>query len=190
MQAHFGLLLALALLQPAGMLAQEMPSVGQRVRIHPLEGPPVIGLVTSMNRDEVGIQVDGSQEEVGFDRSRITGLDRSLGEERHFLKTLFISVGVTAAAIGSFSAMAWQPCTDTGFMACFLAPRSRGEAFGMGAVGGAALGLPIGIVIGLAMKTEKWAPMNLDASRDMDLAIRPILGNRPGVRASLSLRLF
>jgi hypothetical protein len=190
MKAHFGLLLTVFLLQPAGMLAQEMPSVGQRIRIQQLDGPAVTGMLTSVTPDQVGIQVDGSDSEVGFDRSRITGLDRSLGEQRHFVKTLLVSVGVTAAAIGTFSAMAWQPCTDTGFMACFLAPRSRGEAFGMGAVGGAALGLPIGIVLGLAMKNEKWAPMNLDASRAMDVAVLPVLGSQPGVRASLSLRLF
>ena len=190
MKALMKLTIALLILLPAGIPAQEVSLVGQRVRLHPRGGSVITGQVTSATAGEIRLLVEGSDSEVEFHRSSITGLEKSLGEHRKFAKVLFMSVGATAALTGAVSAISWKPCRDTGFMACLLHPESRGAAFSWGAVGGAVIGLPIGIVLGLTMKSEKWASVKPDAFQDMSISILPILGNRPGVGASLSLGLF
>ena len=66
----------------------------------------------------------------------------------------------------------WSPCTDTGFMACFMHPDSRGDAFVMGAMFGTAIGLPLGLVAGLISKHDVWQPVDAHG--------RPILSIIPG----------
>ena len=91
-------------------------------------------------------------------------LEVSQGRTREWGKTTAKWVGVAAGAAGLVSAVAWTPCEETGFMACFLAPRSRGEAFAWGAGAGAIIGLPIGLIAGSRWK-ESWTSESLQGMK-------------------------
>ncbi len=59
---------------------------------------------------------------------------------------------VLGAALGALTAAtAWQPCTDTGFMACLVHPSRKFTAV-LGAAGGALVGL----VIGSSIRMDTW----------------------------------
>lgn len=62
--------------------------------------------------------------------------------------------GLTGAVIG---AATWEPCTETGWFACFLHPSQDVQA-GAGALLGVAGGAVIGLLVGAANRTETWAP--------------------------------
>ena len=79
----------------------------------------------------------------------------SLGHERRMGRSVFQWTVGLAAGFGILGAMAWEPCDEVGFMACFMVPESRSEGFAWGAAGGFILGLPIGLIAGLT-KHEIW----------------------------------
>jgi outer membrane lipoprotein SlyB len=59
---------------------------------------------------------------------------------------------LTGAVIG---AATWQPCTETGFLACFMYPSQEVQAAG-GAALGALGGALVGFVIGKTVRSESW----------------------------------
>jgi hypothetical protein len=62
---------------------------------------------------------------------------------------------LTGAVIG---AATWQPCTETGFLACFMHPSQEVQAAG-GAALGALGGALVGFLIGKTVRSELWRPV-------------------------------
>jgi hypothetical protein len=173
------LAMAIGLSTPVSGVAQGGPAVGERVRVHRADGRVVIGTVERVSSEEVvvgdsALSVDG-----------IESIERSLGERRRFARNLAITTGVAAGAGGLISAISWSPCRETGFLACLLHPESRSDAFAWGFVGGGILGLPLGIIIGLAEKDERWEPIARPAVGRVSLGLVTGGGRGVGVRASI-----
>ncbi len=71
---------------------------------------------------------------------------------------------VIGAVIGAFTgavigAVTWEPCTETGWFACFMYPSQELQAAG-GAILGAAGGALVGSMIGRLIRTETWRPLH------------------------------
>jgi hypothetical protein len=171
--------LAMTLLTPALGSAQTVPTVGDRIRVRQTDGRVTVGTVDRISADE--LVLGGS----ALSMDGIESIERSLGERRRFARNLAITTGVAAGAGGLISAMSWSPCRETGFLACMLHPESRGDAFAWGFVGGGILGLPLGIIIGLAEKDERWEPIAKTAVGRVSLGLVTGGGRGVGVRASI-----
>jgi len=81
-------------------------------------------------------------------------LERSLGERRRFWRNFFITTAVSAVALGTVAAVAEDgTCNDQPF-GCL----GTGGAFVVGGIFGAVYSVPVGMVIGLAVRSERWEP--------------------------------
>ena len=87
--------------------------------------------------------------------------------------------GLAGAAIAS---AAWQPCTDSGFFACFLYP-SQGLAAGGGGIIGGLAGALVGGLVGRSTRNETWVPVPLPPAR---VGLVPLRAGRLGLGASFS----
>jgi hypothetical protein len=151
-------LAVLALLAGAGAArAQSAPPVDQRVRITLRSGERLAGTVA------VGEQADSVwalTDATGYTRTvpagSVVSVEHSRGRERRFIKYLMIGTLGSATAGGLLAAVTYTPCTETGFLACFLHPASATEAFGWGFVGGGMIGVPVGVLTGLVVREEGW----------------------------------
>ena len=108
-------------------------------------------------------------------------MEVSLGQERRMGKSVLQWTVGLAAGFGIIGALAWEPCDQTGFMACFMVPESRSEGFAWGAAGGFILGLPIGLIAGLK-KHEIWRDESVPG-------LRASIQAAPGGRIGLGLNL-
>jgi hypothetical protein len=115
-----------------------------------------------------------------------TSLEIGSGRHRKFGKYFAIGLVSTSAAVGALAAMTWSPCVPTGLLSCLLHPESRGEALGMGLMGGAVLGVPVGTVTGLVLKEERWDAMPLPGSGDVKLTLLPTARAQLGLTVALS----
>lgn len=136
--------------------AQEL---GTRIRITTVDGRRTSGTVTHVGEDRVEVAESATRKSV-FARDRVARIELSHRKERKFGRNFAITVGATAAVVGVGWALIWTPCTDTGFMACFMTPTSRTEALQKGAVAGGVLGIPIGIITGVVLKSDVWQPIS------------------------------
>lgn len=173
--------IAMALTTPTLGNAQARPTVGDRVRVQQADGRMVVGTVERISPEE--IVLGGST----LSLDGIESIERSLGERRRFGRNLAITMGVAAGAGGLISAISWSPCRETGFLACMLHPESRSDAFAWGFAGGGIVGLPLGIIIGLAEKSERWEPVTRPFFGPVALRLVTGGGRGVGVRASLPL---
>ncbi len=73
---------------------------------------------------------------------------------------------LTGAAVGSTS---WRPCTEQGFLACFMHP-TQGEQTSLGAMLGATGGALLGLAVGRSIRSETWIPVH---PADIGVAIIP-----------------
>lgn len=178
-------LLAAVALMPADARTQTSPQNDVRVRIARANGPRLVGTLRAHSVDSLTI-TDPAGGLLAIPRRDITGMETSLGRHRSFLRNFSIGVGATAAAGGLLGALTWSECTETGFLACMMHPDSRMGAFGLGALVGGALGVPIGLIAGAAVKTERWAPMAVPGAAPERVSVRPLLGPRPGVVVSIA----
>lgn len=183
-----GLLAVFAILFPIHGGAQLGPNPGERVRIRHTDGAVWSGVLGSVSAEDVRLLPEGSDgRELVIPRAEIDQIEKYLGEHRSFWRNFGITMGVSSVGIGTLSAVLWTPCTETGFLACFLYPSNRGEALVWGLAGGAFLGVPVGVLVGLIKKNERWEDFPLSGSRQASLSIQPIVGRRIGFSASLAL---
>lgn len=174
------------MLLPAHGSAQPVPSEGERVRIHQLNGTVVTGTVQAVSPQAVRLfgTAGGTEREIAQDQIR--QIERSLGLHRHFARNFGITVMVSAVGFGAVSAISWSPCTITEFLVCAFAPSSRGDAFGLGLLGGTIIGVPIGLIVGIIAKHERWERLSLSEQGQAAFSIRPILGRELGLSASFA----
>jgi hypothetical protein len=176
--------IAWALVAPSFGSAQGGPNVGDRIRVEQADGTVLVGTVEGISPDALvlGSSTTGSRT-LSF--GMIESIERSLGEQRRFGRNLAITMGIAAGAGGLISAVSWSPCRDTGFMACFLHPESRGQAFTWGFVAGGVIGLPVGVIVGLAAKDERWERIARPAVGRVAIGLVTGGGRGVGVRASI-----
>ena len=186
MKTAIGFLAIWAMVLPAHGWAQSLPTEGDWVRISQTNGTVVTGTVSYASAEEVRLQSGSAGQELLILRGEIGKMERSLGRHRSFGKNFAITLVSSSVGMGALLAIAWSPCTETGFLACYLHPTSRGEALTWGLAGGAILGVPAGLIVGLAVKREKWAPVSLSGPGDVTLSILPVLGTGIGVSGSIS----
>lgn len=177
---------ALTLILGGPVAAQRAPSQGDRVRIVLASGERVTGTVEPSAPDTLSLAADYGASRV-IAMSDVGALELSGGRHRRFARNLGFGVAGSAVVGGTLAAVTWSPCTDTGIFACLLHPESRSDALLMGLVGGAIIGLPVGLIAGLAITEERWEPVQLQASADGVLSIRPVIG--PGTGAGFAATL-
>lgn len=185
MSKLIGFIVVCGLVLPARGAAQSSPSPGDRVRITRTNGTIVTGILGDATAEEVSLFAEGGEQVVA--RSEIGEMERSLGRHRRFGRNFGITMLSSSMGMGAIFALTWSPCTETGFLACFLVPTSRSEAFTWGLAGGALIGISVGVIVGLAVKHERWAPFTVQGPRDAKFVILPVIGTRFGVSASISL---
>jgi hypothetical protein len=170
--ALLGLVLA-----PTVVLAQQWPEAGERVRVRHVDGRMFTGRVESTLDDE--LRLGGPGGPYVLPRSDIAGMERSLGERRSFGRAFVATIGLTAGGGAVIGAVAWSPCAGD----CWFHPRTRGDAMGWGLVGGAVLGVPLAVLVGVASKSERWGPVPTVGPVALSAVVHPERG--AGLRASI-----
>jgi hypothetical protein len=164
-------------------IAAQLTAVpGDRIRVTPESGKAQKGdLLQVDDRHLVVVGSDGAQRLIPV--SEIRRVDVRTGRERRFLKTLGITVGISAAGLAAAEAIAWSPC-DT----CWYGPESRASAFVLGGVAGAVIGLPVGALLGLR-RYDRWEESLIPGTTSAATTIRidPVGGGRVELYGSLRL---
>ena len=154
MKSFVPLGIAALLLSGTTALAQQHALDGARVRVLQKQHVAVTGLLRSISADSISV-VDSAGKEHVLPRQD-AALERSLGKHTKFWKHMGLTMGIAAGVGGLISAASWSECNDTGFLACFLEPESRSEAFAWGVAAGAVVGVPVGALLGAVVKVERW----------------------------------
>lgn len=173
---------AALVLGPPAASAQNLPGEGDRVRVRMAGGSERTGLVSAFDPAGSLVLVDeASGREVSLPLHDVAGLEQSLGKGRRFGRNLGYTIAATSLTFGVLGAVSWSECTGW----CLLHPESRADAFAWGLVGGAVVGLPIGVIVGLAVTSERWASVDLPAVTERSVHFTPILGPRTGLAVSV-----
>lgn len=177
------LLIAIAVFAPRNALAQVV--VGDRLRMEMVDGAALEGVVSSLSTESIFVREQGTGPELEILHTEIRSLERSLGRQRQFGKNFGVTVGISAGALGLLSAAAWEPCTGD-FFNCGLTPEHRAGAFAWGLAGGTLVGLPLGVVIGLARKSEQWEPLSIPGTEGATIRLVPVVGAGFGIAGAIS----
>ncbi len=167
-----------ALFVPATLDAQPA-EVGERVRVGTTDGARRVGAFIEITPSDLGLRHDD-----GFVRiplAQVQTLERSLGRRRRFGRTFLITTGVGALALGTFAAAADDgTCNDQPF-GCLDA----GGAFVIGSIVGAIYSAPIGLILGLTIRSEAWERVPFTLPGSASLSLTPLGGGRVALRASV-----
>lgn len=147
---------ALVLAAPAAAPAQA-PQPGSRVRVTHAQGRHV-GTLRSIGSDTIRFTAETGAR-FGLATSEVTALEQSAGRHRQFLRNFAIVTASIVATGGVVGFTTYEPCESTGFLSCMMSPNSRSEAMVWGATLGGVVGIPVGLIAGAAMKTERWVPV-------------------------------
>jgi len=174
------MLLALAL---PSFVAGQVPDVGDRLRIENRSGTEWTGTLQAHSPEGLTLIVD--EETRVFPASEIAGLERSLGEQRNFRKYFGITL-TSVGLIGILTFAATKPGADdcTGGRFC---PTPRWMSAIEGLWVGGLVGVPVGVVVGLTKKEERWEPLSMGGQQGTTVSIRPIVGDRIGLGATIRL---
>lgn len=169
--------------------AQSSAVPGERVRVIFGDRQRAIGTFDSLSTDSVYLRIPAGSRPFAIARGDVRRFDRSLGRQRHFGRNFGITVGLSALVAAGVSAATWEPCRDPGFLGlgCLMTPSSRGDAFVWGLAGGAMLGVPLGLIIGVAQHSEAWEPLIAPAAHGPSLELAPVLGRRMGIAGTIRL---
>jgi hypothetical protein len=157
------------------LTAQVAITAGERLRIHQTDGEILVGTVTYLAPEALGLKTDRSRFSVPIPFDQVAQLEKSVGRYRRFVRNLLITVGVSSCTVGTLSALAWSPCTCTEFLCCMFTPNSRSEALLWGGIAGAVVGVPLGTLVGLR-KYDRWESLPLTAIGSTRFSIRPAGG--------------
>jgi hypothetical protein len=106
--------------------------------------------------------------------AEIVYMERSTRRYRRFARNFAMTTGGTAAAGGMLAALAWK---EGG---------SRSGAFLAGAMIGAVLSAPAGVILGMAIRYDRWEPAVISGSRRSGVSVTPLPGRSLGASASIS----
>ncbi len=186
MRASICLLAAVAICCPLHATAQVAATPGDRVRVQSRDGAVLVGVISAVSSDVIVLSQGVAGQDLAIPLAGTEGIERSLGRRRRFGRNFGVTLGVSAAAFGLASALAWQPCRETS-ITCLHPIESRTGAFGFGLAGGALIGLPLGVIVGLVAKSEEWEPIFVPGSQSAKISITPFVGSQFGVVGSISL---
>jgi len=126
----------------------DTPAAGDRVRVRPNEGKPVVGKVVSWDEDTLVVQTLHKKVE-SFPVESVAGVDRPVGKQSHTGTGALI--GLTAGAtLGLAAAVAEDGdafLNDSGVKLAFVTLMA-----GIGAL--------VGATFGTVMETDVWAPID------------------------------
>ena len=157
---------------------------GTRVRVRHVGGRPMVGTLVGISSDSVRVRTVEAGD-VALPAGSVIALDRSLGRERRFWRNFGLTAVAIAASGGILGAVTYEPCESTGFLSCLMVPESHGEAFLYGAAFGSVIGIPVGALVGYAVESERWAPV--EGFGERRVSVRPIVGRRIGVSATYAV---
>lgn len=184
---YLGIIVGTFLALPAATAAQQSPdATGQRVRVTLVDGRKVSGTLLPASKGQVTFvdEVNGGRHTLSVDV--IERVEESLGRHRRFGRNFLIGMTSSALVVGFASAATWSPCEGW----CFVHPNSSTDAFFWGLAGGAVIvGIPVGMLLGIVLKHERWGPVALPGV-DSPVRLTPVLGPRPGVAVTIPLRAF
>jgi hypothetical protein len=172
----------LALAGPVTLVAADRPltladlSPGDQVRLRlSVGGESVRGRVEAAGADEIVVRPkDATQPPLHLSPHQMTKVSVARGRRSHW---------VSGAVIGFVPGALFTAAAVVGLRECDPECDHTGAALGYGLVGGAITGT-VGALIGLAVKTDRWVPV--EARRpQMALTLAPMKG---GFRGHLSLR--
>jgi hypothetical protein len=180
MKAHWVGLALFALAAPGYSSAQTV-KVGERVRIQATDMERHTGTLVAITPGELLLNEDG--EEVAVSRDGLRTIERSLGERRHLGRNFLITTLAGGLALGTIAA-ASTPCQSV----CD-GPGSggRGAQFAFGAVVGAVIAAPIGLIVGATVYSDEWEPAALPTPPDASLTLTPLGDGRVALGASIRL---
>jgi hypothetical protein len=167
------LVLALVALAATSAWAQVPVAADHRVRLTLTDGSQMVGVVSSISADSIAIAQDGSERRA-FSLGHLVEIERSMGRHRRMGRNLALTVGVTSVGLATAFAIGH--------------PEGRSEAFAWGLLSGAALGVPLGLVVGLTIKHEQWLPVSGSGEPEATLSVGPVLGPQLGAGVSVGLR--
>lgn len=171
----------LVLATPAQASAQSIPPLGDRVRVLQADGTQVTGTLEESSASDLVLFVR-SGSFVRIPAGNVALFERSLGRQRAFGRNFGLSVAATSLTGGLLSAVFWEPCPG-----CYFHPSSRVEAFGLGSLLGAILGLPISVIVGLAVQTEQWESVGVGSMMLSSARIQPTLVGGAGLSVSIPI---
>jgi hypothetical protein len=126
-----------------------------------------VGAFIEITPTELGLSREDGVARIELER--VGTLDRSLGERRRFGRNFLITTGVSALALGILAAATdAETCNDAPF-GCLDA----GGSFIVGSIFGGIVGAPIGLIVGLAVRSERWEPVTLTPSEGTSLTLMP-----------------
>jgi len=170
--------LTTACLLTAASLQAQAPSslVGSRVRVTTLTAAPgtrTTGMLTMVAGDSLRIERDAAAGPITFASSDVTSLEQYAGSRGHAGTGAL--VGMTLGAVAGVAGMV-AFCQN--FALLSQPDCSRSDAIESGALGGitgAAVGSLLGALVGVAVRTDKWEPVNVSPT---------LTGSAPGIAIS------
>jgi hypothetical protein len=178
--------------KPVSPAPPAAPRAATRVRMKLLGVPsPIIGSFVAATADSISFVLNPNglapratetPDTATIARGIVQTFEVSSGRHHHVLRAVAWGLGSGIGVGAVAGAASYSPCHETGFLACFLEPRSRGEAAVWGAAVGAALGTASGLVIGALYRSDDWQQVSMD--RVAQLRIVP---TTRGVSVSLAL---
>jgi len=155
---------------------------GQKVRVTQGTRERTVGVIHSLDGANLAV-IDERGELRAFPIGALSRLELHMGQRRRFAQNLLVTTAVSAGFFGVLLA-ALDPSG-----AGFGSTASRGEAFLWAAYGGALVGLPVGVGIGLLRKHDRWVEvLGPRAGSGPTLHVVPAGGGRVGVMGSVPVR--
>jgi hypothetical protein len=146
----------------------------------------VTGILQSASAQGIRLRPVLGQQAPAITLDEVELMERNLSRCGRFWRNFGITVGAGVVGIAMLAATTWEPCVSTHPFGCFFAPRSWREAVGMGALAGLVIGLPIGTLVGSAVKYERCEPLSLSGSGQAAFSIQPIVGSEFGFSPALA----
>jgi hypothetical protein len=135
---------------------RRIAEVGQRVRVTALDGSRGVGTIRRLTEDSLVVFSPESLRRYDFELRDVDIIEISIRRERRFLRSAGLVIGAAVVAGAAVGAVTYAPCVPKQFLDCLFAPTSRGEAAALGGVLLGALGIPVGVIVGLRKEHDVW----------------------------------
>ena len=169
---------------PAQAIGQWQVQPGERVRILTVTGASQVGVVAKSASDSLMLTTGSGA--MWVRQGDVTYLERSVGRHRRFARNMAVTVGSVAGASGMLAAIGWEKCVSNQLFGCLMAPETRTDAFFFGAVVGGALSVPVGVLLGLALRYDDWEPVGGAVQTGARMSVRPLLDRGFGASVSVT----
>jgi hypothetical protein len=172
MRSVWIVLMCIASIAPTRLDAQAV--LGDRLRVEHTDGLVVTGTLVRMTPG--ALQLKDDRAVLVVPQSQIRALERSLGGGGSFARNFAFAVGAGALLGGAYAALSFdRPAGED----CMFCPYSRDGAFDVGALVGAIVAVPIGVIAGIGSRTERWRTIALAPT--VGLGAWPVADARGGV---------